>query len=152
MDAILKRGLAGGALLIIVVVVSLLLYLFRPVKTVQRVLFFPDETTLLWRGELRELPSPENREEEIEYVLREIVLGPTHLQLGRAVPRNTGIGSVLYRDETLFIDLSQHMVFPDEEMLIDFYGMLSGIKKTIEYNYPRIEDIRFFVDGAVVEG
>jgi hypothetical protein len=142
----------GGTLVVAIIVagvfvVSLLLFLLRDSPSVQRVLFFPDETTGELGGELRELPRQRSREEEVDRLLREIVLGPTMLGHGRLVPRDTTIHSVLLRDRSVYVNLSEHLAFPGEELLYDFSAMITGIRKTIEFNYPRIDEIRIFVEG-----
>ena len=137
-----------GGVLLAVLLLSAMLFVFRPHKTVQRILFFPDATTGVWRGELRELPVQPDRETEMEYVLKELVLGPTVLQHARALPRETRIHSVIYRDRVLYIDFSAHLVFDNDGTLPSFQDMLDGVRHTIEYNYPRVEEVRVFIDGS----
>jgi len=147
-DPLLKRTLVAAGVLVAVLLLSVLLFVFRPHRTVQRILFFPDATTGVWRGELRELPVQPDRESEMEYVLKEMILGPTVLQHARALPRETQIHSVIYRDRVLYIDFSAHLIFDNDGTLPDFQDMLKGVRSTIEYNYPRVEQVQIFIDGS----
>ncbi len=148
-DPLPRRSLIAGGLLVTVLLLSVLLFAFRPHQTIERVLFFPDETDDTWRGEIREIPVQSARETEIAYVLRELVLGPTRLQYGRALPRATRIRSVIYRDGRLYVDFSAAVVLEAGSVGVDFAEMLSGVRKTLEYNYPMIEEIVFTVAGAL---
>lgn len=145
-----RRIFVAAVLLVAVLAASVLLYVFRPSPQVQRILFFPDETSGEWLGELRELPKQETTEAEIEYVMRELILGPTTLEKGRVLPRETEIGPLLLRDDVLYVGFSEHLVFPTGDMAVDFDGMLEGVKRTIEYNYRSIGRVRFFVGGVEV--
>jgi hypothetical protein len=146
-DLRLKRCLAAGGALLTAVVVSVFLYVVRPAPSVQRVIFFPDETTHVWNGELREIPKQKTRELEIEYLTRELILGPTLPRHGRGIPRKTVLESVILRNNALYVGFSEHLVFPPGDMLVGFDEILAGYRKTITYNYPRIDEIRILVDG-----
>jgi len=149
-DSRFKRSIAAAGALFVAALVSLLFYVVRPAPSVQRVLFFPDETTHLWSGELRELPKQDTREEEIDYLVRELVLGPTILRYGRAIPRKTIIQSVILRKNVLYVGFSEHLVFPPSDMIVEFDEILVGFRKTIRYNYRKIDDIKIFIDGIEV--
>lgn len=145
------RILVFGTILGLVLVVSVLLFVLRPAPRAQRVLFFPNETTGAWSGELRELPRQPTRELEIEYLLREIVLGPMSLQFGRVLPRNLSVLSVLLREDVLYVNLSEHLVFPSGDLIVGFEQMLEGVKRSVSYNYPGVSEVRFFVNGSPVQ-
>ena len=111
-------------------------------------MFFPDATSGEHRGERRAIPSQPNRELEIEYVLRELILGPTVLQLSRTLPRDTRIESVIYRKDVLYLDFDPEILFRTGEGAPELQESLDIVRKTIEFNYPMVDDIRFFVDGS----
>lgn len=110
-------------------------------------LFFPDGTTGLPRGESRKMPAQKSREAEVEYLLRELVLGPTVIQYARALPRDTRVRSVLYRGDTLFVDFSQHLVLDVGDLVLGFLPTLAIVRRTLEYNYPGVDEICFSIAG-----
>ncbi|MBT3273506.1 MAG: GerMN domain-containing protein [Spirochaetales bacterium] len=130
-----------------VLCLSILLFITNTERIVQRVLYFPDETTSEWSGEARNIIHKRDIEEGVHELLKELILGPMKLRLERTLPQGTGIRSVMLRDGVLYADFSEHLAAGDYEMSIDFDQMLEGVKKTILFNLPKIEDVVMFVGG-----
>ena len=148
MDRVLRNSLITGGTLLLTIIISVTAFAFRPGKSVYLVLFFPDATTGEHRGERREIPTQPNRESEIEYVLRELILGPTVLQLSRALPRDTRIESVIYRNDVVYLNFDPELLFQEGEGAPRLDESLDIVRKTIEFNYPMVDEIRFFVAGS----
>ena len=146
-----NRSIFAGCATFVALLVSVIFYTARPEPSVQRVLFFPDETTGVWRGEFRELPKQADREADVENLVLELILGPTSLRYGRTLPRGTAIRSLLLRKNVLYLDLSEHILDPVPAMLVGFDELLDGLEKTIRFNHPRIDEICIFVDGIETE-
>lgn len=144
-----KRFAIIGAVFVAALIISITAYLLAPLRADHRVLFFPTEATGVWRGELRKVPRMRGREAAVREMLKEMALGPIDLKLRRTVPRNTLIRSVLLRDGTLYVDLSEHAVFDAPTIGMTFADITEGIRKTIWYNHPRIQSIVISVNGVV---
>ena len=147
MDNQSRRVLASGAALLLSLIVSLSFYVLTQQRSVQRVLFFPDGATGLPRGESRKIPAQNSREAEVEYLIRELILGSTLIQYARALPRDTRVRSVLYRGDALFVDFSQHLVLDVGDLVLGFLQTLEIVRRTLEYNYPGVNHIRFSIAG-----
>lgn len=148
MDRMLRNSLVTGGGLLLAIIISVTAFALRPGKSVHRVLFFPDATSGVHRGERREIPIQPDRESEIEYVIRELILGPTVLQLSRTLPRDTQIESVIYRNDTLYLDFDPEILFEAGTGAPELDESFDIIRKIIEFNYPKVNEIRFFVGGS----
>ena len=125
---------------------SLILFLVNPDRTERYVLFFPSEITREWTGEARDIYHTGDTEESVRVLLKELALGPIGLRLDETVPKGTRIRAVLLRDNTLYLDFTAHLAEPGRQL--SFPEMLAGIRKTVLYNFPSIENVVIYVEGA----
>ena len=128
--------------------ISLIIFLARPDRTDQYVLFFPSETTDEWIGEARTIHHTRDIEESVKALLLELSLGPITLRLEPALPKGTGVRSVLVRDKQAYLDFSAHLAVPDSAFQVPFPEMLSGLKRSVLYNFPGIEKVIIYVEGV----
>ncbi len=128
--------------------ISLIVFLVRPGRTDRYVLFFPSETTDEWIGEARNIRHTREAEASIAALLRELALGPTILRLKPALPKGSGIRSVLLRERTVYLDFTAHLAVPEGSFHIPFSEMLAGIIKSVSYNYPAIEKVVIYINGT----
>ena len=128
--------------------ISLLIFLTRPGRTDQYVLFFPAETTDEWIGEARNIYHTREIEASVKALLQELALGPITLRLEPALPKGTGVRSVLIRERTAYLDFTAHLAVPDSVFQISFSEMLAGLKKSVFHNFPGIEKVLIYVDGV----
>ena len=142
-----RNTLIAGGILCGLFILSLTLFVFRSDRSVQRVLFFPNETTLELRGEYREIRLRADREADVLQVVRELILGPIQLNSGRVLPRDVEVRSIFLRDWQLYLDLSENVVFPQVPIELGFDEAIGAVKQTIRYNFPRISEIYVFVGG-----
>jgi len=134
-----------------VLLLSLILYLARPGRTDGYVLFFPSEITGEWVGEARDIRHTRIKEEAVLALLKEFALGPVGLQLEPALPKGTGIRSVLLRKETVYLDFTAQLAVSYQSLSISFAEMLEGIEKTVLYNFPSIDTVVMYVEGSPVD-
>jgi hypothetical protein len=127
---------------------SLILYLAASGRTEKYVLFFPSEITKEWIGESREIYYTRDTEDSVLALLNELALGPIGLRLAPTVPKGTGIRSVLLREKSVYIDFAATLVLKQPVLQISFSEMLSGIRKSVLYNFPSIEKVFIYVDGS----
>lgn len=140
-----------GGVIVLLLAVSILLFLLVGNKFTRRAVFFPNERSLELQGELRRVPRRKDREENIYLLMRELLLGPSDISHARLTPRAAEINTVMFRGESLYLDFSPDVLFEDKQRPIPFDLVLIGIKQTVTFNFPAIQDIRISVDGVPVE-
>ncbi len=131
--------------------VSLLLFLLHGTDMQKQVLFFPEYRSSECSGEQRLLPTKPSTEQEIELLVREILLGPFEVNNVPLLPQESSIRTIMLRDYRLFIDFSIDVVFQAAEARLSFQEALNCVKKSITFNYPKIEQIVFTVNGEQPE-
>jgi hypothetical protein len=131
--------------------ISLIIFLARPGRTDQFVLFFPSETTDEWIGEARNIHHTREIEKSIQALLQELALGPITLRLEPALPKGTGVRSVLLRERTVYLNFTAHLAVLEAGFQISFDAMLAGVRKSVLYNFPTIDEVVIYVDGASTE-
>ena len=97
-----------GILLLAALLIALGIYLIWPPPRIARTLFFPGNTTATLTGERRLVPRVQSRDRAMELIVEEVILGPTMINHGRALPRETKVQSFLVADDVVVRDtLSQ---------------------------------------------
>jgi len=137
--------LAG--VLVVSLTVSLILFLFNGTDKHRQVLFFPEYRSSECVGEQRVLPTKPTIEQEIELLVKEIILGPFDVNSVGVLPQESALQTLMLRDNRLFIDFSIHVIFQEGESRLSFDESLDCVRKTITFNYPQIEKIVFTVNG-----
>ena len=134
--------------LVLVFVVSISVYFFND-KLVRRVLFFPDRSG--FSGEMRRIPKQNSVEDDIELLIKELILGPYKIDHLRAVPEKTKLQNLLLRNKSLlYIDFSADLIVSDDSFSIVVEKMMELIRRTIMYNFPFLEKITLSVDGQTL--
>lgn len=100
-------------------------------------------------GERRLVPRTTDRIRAMELVVEEIILGPTMITHGRAIPRNTRIQSFVVDDSTIYVDLSPEIFFDTAEVRVDVRKGVDAIERTLRYNFRSLEQIRVTINGQV---
>ncbi len=130
-------------------VLSVSIYFFNDNTLVRRVLFFPG--SISYSGEARRIPRQESVEDEVELLIRELILGPYQIDHLRAVPENTKLQNLLIRNRSLlYVDFSADLVVFDDGFSIVPSKMTALIRRNILYNFPFIEEITLTVDGQTL--
>jgi len=143
---LLWGGILGG-----VFVLSVIVYIFTGAGQVNRVLFFPTEGTMELSGELRRVPRRGSDEENIELLVEELILGPVELSLNPLIPKYTTVRTCMFRDRTVYLDLSPELIVGKGSVELSVDESLAGVDRTIRFNFPRVEDIVFFIDGEMYD-
>lgn len=128
-------------------IVSLLLFFLHGTDRQKQVLFFPEYRSSECSGEQRLLPTKPSTEQEIELLVKEILLGPFDVNYVPVLPQESSIRSIMLRENQLFIDFSVNVVFQAADSRLSFQEALNCVRKSITFNYPQIEEIVFTVNG-----
>lgn len=136
-----------AALLAAVFTISLVAFLFAGNQEAKRVLFFPDDMTRKVRGESRYLPVYGTDVENIELLVRELLLGPEYLLYDRAVPRDTKLNTLIFDKGKLYLDFSIDIAVSDDSGSVHFEDAINLIKKTVTFNFKNVRTVNITVDG-----
>lgn len=141
--------LAGALALIFLI--SAVSYLIWGNEQEEQVLFFPTHQTMEARGEARILPRKDTKEQEIELLVKEILLGPFNINYMPVVPRDSRIRSIMLREDTLYIDFTIDVVFQEAGSSLSLQESLSYIGHSIQFNFPRVRNIIYSINGNQIE-
>ncbi|MFO7730763.1 MAG: GerMN domain-containing protein [Spirochaetia bacterium] len=133
--------------IVVSLTVSLLLFLINGTDKHRQVLFFPEYRSSECTGEQRVLPTKPTIEQELELLVKEILLGPFDVNSVAVLPQESDLQTLMLRENRLYIDFSIHVVFQESESRLSFGEALDCVRKTITFNYPQIEKIVFTVNG-----
>ena len=148
MDIRVRNLIIWSSIFAFTFLLSLILFLARPGRTETYVLFFPSELSNEWIGEARSIYHTRDTEESVLAMLKELALGPVGLRLEPAVPKETGVRSVLLRDRTLYLDFTAHLAVLHQTLEIPFSEILEGIRKSVFINFPSVQEVLIYVEGS----
>ena len=148
-ESFLSRPWVWIGVFLTALVLSLVLYMLFPQGVVERVLFFPDDLQKRITGEPRLVVRRQDREENVEQVLRELLLGPAEIQHKRVLPKNAGYRSVILRDDVLYIDYTDEVLFGVYDVPLSFTAMLDAVRETVRYNFPSVKEMVVTVNGQL---
>lgn len=143
------RPLILGAALLGVLLFSLLLFFLAGNGKVARVLFFPAQTGRGMVSEERLLPRHRILEQDVTELAEGVLLGPTRHDALRIFPRGGSVFSSLVHGRTLYIDLSPRVLVEDPEVPLKGEDALTALARSIRFNFPRLRQIVFFIDGQL---
>jgi hypothetical protein len=148
--------LQNKLVLITALVVTLLLSLFSVLlfsKSKELLLFYPLDGNQEMEAELRIIPRGNNKENQMENLLKELLLHPVHPYLNPIVPQGVRIKSLIYDHEKkyLYVDLSTDIIiiqqgakkYPEESI------MLQMLQENLMFHFPYLEKINFTIEGLV---
>ena len=147
-DSVLRIHLPG-ILLALSLLIAVIFYFALPPERVARILFFPGAKTDNLTGERRLLPRVADEQRAIALVVEEILLGPADISHGRALPRETGIRSVILSGNTVYVDLDQGAMRESAEVYADIATGLKAIQDTVLFNFRRLESVAITINGSV---
>ena len=127
--------------------ISFFLYFIFSGNITYRVLFFPKEFTYEFSGELRRLPKRKTVEENIHLVVDELILGPIDIHSARVLSEKVKLNSILFRNKKLYLDFSPDIIITEYDVHLSFNEILEGIKKTLIFNFPDLDEIIISVGG-----
>lgn len=138
------------SLLVVSFLISLLVYFLIHPEVDGRVFYFPDNAGLKIGTERRGIPQRRNLDEQVSIFLDEFFLGPVSLELTHSAPRGTEVRHVAIVGKTAYIDLDLMILKTDMELPITFDQALDNIRNNILFNFPRIEETVFTIEGQQV--
>ena len=94
----------------------------------------------------REKPDSLAREIDLTKYTEEALLGPVSPNSLPLFPRETTLRSLLYRDGTVYVDLSEEASLPPAEGG-EVFTNLKTLRDGIKRNFPFVGEIRFFIAG-----
>ncbi|MDF1568292.1 MAG: GerMN domain-containing protein [Spirochaetaceae bacterium] len=136
--------------LLVALIISLLVYTFFRPEMDGRVFFYPDNNGVRFGSERRGIPARKDTDGRIDVFISELFLGPVGLEWSKAAPRGTQVRHVAVLDRTVYVDLNARILGTDDEMPITFQQALDNLERNIRYNFPRVEEIVFTVEGRQV--
>jgi hypothetical protein len=138
-----------GGILAFFLAVSLFLFLFLNHGWVERVIFFPRYAENGSLGETRRLPKRDTREEELHYFIEEMILGPRNIENNPVVPENTELRAVIFREQVLYLDLSEDVLFQASGKPLPLERRMALIRGSIEFNFPWVKEIIITINGEI---
>lgn len=149
-----RRIVTGPLLPIAILVFTFLLSLFFnfiPGSRVDgRVFFFPENKGGRIGSERRGIPERKSIEDQIDFFLDELFLGPETLALSHTVPRGTKVFNVSVVDRTAYVNLSLRLLDTEKELPISLEEGLANIRYNILFNFSRVEEVVFTIAGHQV--
>ncbi|GHV83276.1 hypothetical protein AGMMS50212_06160 [Spirochaetia bacterium] len=96
--------------------------------------------------EERLLSRTHSREMDITRYVEEIVLGPSSMENAPLLNKDSALNSVLLRDNTVYLGLSQEAAIHAEEG-VELKTGFKTIEECLKRNFPFVKNIRIFIDG-----
>jgi hypothetical protein len=112
----------------------------------RRTFVFYSVTNGLVTVEDRMLYRAENREADLGRYVEEVLLGPVSPDLIPLFPPETRLRSILYRNGTVYVNLSESAALPvsaEGDTFRNFLALNQGIRRNFSY----VKDVRLFVAG-----
>ena len=100
-------------------------------------------------AEERLLPRHRIMEQDVAELAEGVLLGPTRHDALRIFPRGGSVLSSLVHGRTLYIDLSPRLLVEDPEVPLKGEDALTALARSIRFNFPRVRQIVFFIDGQL---
>lgn len=111
-----------------------------------RVLFFGGAGGEL-AGETRYLPRRDGRAEQLRLLVEELILGPRSRDYAAALPRSTGVRSVMVHGDTAYVDLSAAAWLDGIDGGLQGADRLRALASTLLFNAPWLRRAWLLIDG-----
>lgn len=147
-----RIGIVFAAAFAVLLLLAAILWGFSPEQQRDRYnVTFPDTAGGSVHHEWRLLPEKETREERIELLIREVMLGPVSLGAVPVVPEDTRLqGVILDTDtDTVYLDFSRELVLNGEEEGMSYEIAIDYISRNIRHNCRHIGEIVVTVEGQI---
>jgi len=127
--------------------ISVLAFVFTGMSSIRRVYFFPQVGINELRGEQRFVPFRTTRQESIELFVRELILGPIHVDHLRVVPRDTRLTALETVGSTVYLDLSPEIIFRADDTPLSLKEIVTVIRKNIQFNFRDTKEVVITIGG-----
>jgi hypothetical protein len=151
-DFIVRMRLRGrpailGLVFLGVLVLALALFLLVGSRNEGRILYFPAQGGGRMVAEERFLPRKHSLEGNVAELVEGVLLGPTRNDAVRIFPRGASVISAMISGRTLYLNLSPRLLVDDPEVPLKGTDALTALARSIRFNFPRVREIVFFIDG-----
>jgi len=92
----------------------------------------------------------EDIEGQLSVFLEELLLGPISLELTKTLARGTKIRNVSIIGRNAYVDFSREILNTEKDLPISYDEAFDNIRYNIEFNFPRIEEVIFTIEGQQV--
>jgi hypothetical protein len=92
------------------------------------------------------LPKSASLELDMEQYVAEFLLRPVSLDLAPLFTKGTKVRSLLYRDEVIYVDLSESAALPVQGSR-DVLQCLGALDRGLKRNFPQISEVKLFING-----
>jgi len=134
-----------SSIILIVFMFSFISFLAKNTK--RRTFIFPSAENGVYVMEYRNL-SKKASQGDIQLYIDELLLGSQVERTKYIFTPGTKVLSCFVRDKTLYLNLSEDLINVDRSV-IDIKTGVQLLDKNIKKNFPKIENIQFFVDGKI---
>ena len=141
----------SGAVFLLLLLASLALFLTGR-HWARRTLFFPEISSTRLAGETRFLPRRPNLESNIALLVEEAILGPEMPMHRPLLPRQTRLLSVLARQRTVYVSLSDGILLAGDAAAFPPEQSLEALSTMILFNFPRVRRLELLIEGQVPSG
>jgi hypothetical protein len=100
--------------------------------------------------EARMLPKTASPELDITRYTEEALLGPVSIEFAPLVVRGTKLRSLIFREGTVWADLSGEAALPVPETKTGVYEGILALNRGIRRNFPAVRDVKIFIGGNEV--
>lgn len=144
-----RPAAAAGTLFLAALALSLSMILLVGGRDVRRVFLFPSdshkESTV--HAEVRPVPQAHALEANVLRYVEEGLLGPSFQESVRLFPRDTRVETAILQGRSLYLNLSADVFSPREATMLPPQEAMDLLKEAITMNFPRIQEVFFFVNG-----
>ena len=133
---------------LLVICLSAVQYFYCKDKLERRVLFFPTVSSARLVGEERLIPLKKG-EDAVRILLAEIILGPVLPNHVRILPKETRVTSLLWRQDSVYVNFSNHILFTGREINYSYAEILHAVGNSILFNFPGVKHLYIFIDGQI---
>jgi spore germination protein GerM len=144
-----KRTLIFLSILVFTFLFSFTWYLIENWNVERRVLFFPRDLDLELVSEVRNLKKADNKEQKIEQMILELILGPVELRHAPLFPIDTKLVSILLRDSQVYLNFSEDLSVGLLSFRLSLDDIVDGIVKNIRFSFKSIDKVILSIDGIV---
>lgn len=145
----LKPPVLLAILMVFSFIISLILFFVAGDTRVERIMIFPDSHQTYRIGEVRYLPRQKEKEENIEKFISELILGPQKINYLHIFPAKTKLKTTILRNNVLYIDFNEEILFQNSETPLNFSEMISMLKENLNYNFHYLKKIIITVNGEI---
>jgi hypothetical protein len=95
----------------------------------------------------RMLPKTASRELDITRYAEEALLGPVSMESAPLVTKGTRLRSLIYRDGSVWADLTEDAALPVPEAKTGVFEGLLALNRGIRRNFPYVKNVALFIGG-----